>query len=86
MTERNPEYDKYLKEEDDNNGDNDKNKNNTSNHSSNKTTKKGKNSKTGDYSHILFYAALAAAALVVGSAEMYRRTHRAASRKNKHDR
>lgn len=86
MTERNPEYDKYLKEEDDNDGDNDKNKNNTSNHSSNKTTKKGKNSKTGDYSHILFYAALAAAALVVGSAEMYRRTHRAARRKNKHDR
>lgn len=84
MTERNPEYDKYLKEDDDNNGDNDKN--NTSNHSSNKTTKKGKNSKTGDYSHILFYAALAAAALVVGSAEMYRRMHRAARRKNKHDR
>ena len=84
MTERNPEYDKYLKEKDDNNGDNDKN--NTSNHSSNKTTKKGKNSKTGDYSHILFYAALAAAALVVGSAEMYRRMHRAARRKNKHDR
>ena len=84
MTERNPEYDKYLKEEDDNNGDNDKN--NTSNHSSNKTTKKGKDSKTGDYSHILFYAALAAAALVVGNAEMYRRTHRAARRKNKHDR
>lgn len=86
MTERNPEYDKYLKEKDDNNGDNDKNKNNTSNHSSNKTTKKGKNSKTGDYSHILFYAALAAAALVVGSAEMYRRTHGAARRKNKHNR
>lgn len=84
MNERNPEYDKYLKEKDDNNGDNDKN--NTSNHSSNKTTKKGKNSKTGDYSHILFYAALAAAALVVGSAEMYRRMHRAARRKNKHDR
>lgn len=86
MNERNPEYDKYLKEKDDNNGDDDKNKNNTSNHSSNKTTKKGKNSKTGDYSHILFYAALAAAALVVGSAEMYRRMHRAARRKNKHDR
>ncbi len=86
MNERNPEYDKYLKEKDDNNGDDDKNKNNTSNHSSNKTTKKGKNSKTGDYSHILFYAVLAAAALVVGSAEMYRRTHRAARRKNKHDR
>ena len=86
MTERNPEYDKYLKEKDDNNGDNDKNKNNTRNHSSNKTTKKGKNSKTGDHSHILFYAALAAAALVVGSAEMYRRTHKAARRKNKHDR
>lgn len=86
MNERNPEYDKYLKEKDDNNGDNDKNKNNTSNHSSNKTTKKGKNSKTGDYSHILFYAALAAAALVVGSAEMYRRMHRAARRKNKHNR
>lgn len=86
MTERNPEYDKYLKEKDDNNGDDDKNKNNTSNHSSNKTTKKGKNSKTGDYSHILFYAALAAAALVVGSAEMYRRTHGAARRKNKHNR
>ena len=86
MNERNPEYDKYLKEKDDNNGDNDKNKNNTSNHSSNKTTKKGKNSKTGDYSHILFYAALAAAALVVGSAEMYRRMYRAARRKNKHDR
>lgn len=84
MTERNPEYDKYLKEEDDNNGDNDKN--NTSNHSSNKTTKKGKDSKTGDYSHILFYVALAAAALVVGNAEMYRRMHRAARRKNKHDR
>lgn len=86
MNERNPEYDKYLKEKDDNNGDDDKNKNNTSNHSSNKTTKKGKNSKTGDYSHILFYAALAAAALVVGSAEMYRRMHRAARRKNKHNR
>lgn len=86
MNERNPEYDKYLKEKDDNNGDNDKNKNNTSNHSSNKTTKKGKNSKTGDYSHILFYAVLAAAALVVGSAEMYRRTHGAARRKNKHNR
>lgn len=86
MNERNPEYDKYLKEKDDNNGDDDKNKNNTSNHSSNKTTKKGKNSKTGDYSHILFYAALAAAALVVGSAEMYRRTHGAARRKNKHNR
>lgn len=87
MTERNPEYDKYLKEKDnneDNDGDNDKN--NISNHSSDKTTKKGKNSKTGDYSHILFYAVLAAAALVVGSAEMYRRTHRAARRKNKHDR
>ena len=84
MTERNPEYDKYLKEKDDNNGDNDKN--NTSNHSSNKTTKKGKDSKTGDYSHILFYVALAAAALVVGNAEMYRRMHRAARRKNKHDR
>lgn len=86
MNERNPEYDKYLKEKDDNNGDDDKNKNNTSNHSSNKTTKKGKNSKTGDYSHILFYAVLAAAALVVGSAEMYRRTHGAVRRKNKHDR
>lgn len=86
MNERNPEYDKYLKEKDDNNGDDDKNKNNTSNHSSNKTTKKGKNSKTGDYSHILFYAVLAAAALVVGSAEMYRRTHGAARRKNKHNR
>ena len=86
MTERNPEYDKYLKEKDDNNGDDDKNKNNTSNHSSNKTTKKGKNSMTGDYSHILFYAVLAAAALVVGSAEMYRRTHGAARRKNKHNR
>lgn len=86
MTERNPEYDKYLKEKDDNNGDDDKNKNNTSNHSSNKTTKKGKNSKTGDYSHILFYAVLAAAALVVGSAEMYRRTHGEARRKNKHNR
>lgn len=59
---------------------------NTSNHSSNKTTKKGKNSKTGDYSHILFYAVLAAAALVVGSAEMYRRTHGAVRRKNKHNR
>lgn len=86
MNERNPEYDKYLKEKDDNNGDDDKNKNNTSNHSSNKTTKKGKNSKTGDYSHILFYAVLAAAALVVGSAEMYRRTHGAVRRKNKHNR
>lgn len=87
MTERNPEYDKYLKEKDnneDNDGDNDKN--NTSNHSSDKTTKKGKNSKTGDYSHILFYTALAAAAFVVGSAEMYRRMYRAARRKNKHDR
>ena len=87
MTERNPEYDKYLKEKDnneDNDGDNDKN--NTSNHSSDKTTKKGKNSKTGDYSHILFYTALAAAAYVVGSAEMYRRMYRAARRKNKHDR
>lgn len=86
MNERNPEYDKYLKEKDDNNGDNDKNKNNTGNHSSNKKTKKGKNSKTGDYSHILFYAVLAAAALVVGSAEMYRRTHGATRRKNKHNR
>lgn len=87
MTERNPEYDKYLKEKDNNEGnDGDNDKNNTSNHSSNKTTKKGKNSKTGDHSHILFYAALAAAALVVGSAEMYRRTYGAARRKNKHDR
>ena len=88
MTERNPEYDKYLEEDDgdDDNGNNDKNKNNTSNHSSNKTTKKGKNSKTGDNSHILFYTALAAAALTVGSAEMYRRRRRVTRRKNKHDR
>ena len=88
MTERNPEYDKYLEEDDgdDDNGNNDKNKNNTSNHSSNKTTKKGKNSKTGDNSHILFYTALAAAALTVGSAEIYRRRRRVTRRKNKHDR
>ena len=90
MTKRNPEYDKYLEEDDgddnDNNGNNDKNKNNTSNHSSNKTTKKGKNSKTGDNSHILFYVALAAAALTVGSAEVYRRRRRVTRRKNKHDR
>ena len=48
-------------------------------------TKKGKNSKTGDDSHIFFYAALAAAALAAGSAEVYRRRRRATGR-NKHDR
>ena len=90
MTERNPEYDKYLKEDDgdDTDGNDGKEKKKTStskNNSSNKTTKKGKNSKTGDNSHILFYAALAAAALVAGSAEVYRRRRRATGR-NKHDR
>ncbi|MFQ9359734.1 MAG: sortase B protein-sorting domain-containing protein [Anaerobutyricum hallii] len=50
-----------------------------------KQPKKGKNSKTGDNSHILFYAALAAAALAAGSAEVYRRRRRATGR-NKHDR
>ena len=90
MTERNSEYDKYLKEDDgdDTDGNDGKEKKKTStskNNSSNKTTKKGKNSKTGDNSHILFYAALAAAALVAGSAEVYRRRRRATGR-NKHDR
>lgn len=90
MTERNPEYDKYLKEDDgdDTDGNDGKEKKKTStskNNSSNKTTKKGKNSKTGDNSHILFYAALAAAALAAGSAEVYRRRRRATGR-NKHDR
>lgn len=85
-----PEYDKYLKEDDgdDTDGNDGKEKKKTStskNNSSNKTTKKGKNSKTGDNSHILFYAALAAAALVAGSAEVYRRRRRATGR-NKHDR
>ena len=90
MTERNPEYDKYLKEDDgdDTDGNDGKEKKKTStskNNSSNKTTKKGKNSKTGDNSHILFYAALAAAALAAGSAEVYRRRRRATGR-NKHGR
>lgn len=86
MTERNPEYDKYLKDKGDGNDGKEKKKTSTSkNNSSNKTTKKGKNSKTGDNSHILFYAALAAAALAAGSAEVYRRRRRATGR-NKHDR
>lgn len=91
MTERNPEYDKYLKEKDDgddtdgNDGKEKKKTSTSKNNSSNKTTKKGKNSKTGDDSHIFFYAALAAAALAAGSAEVYRRRRRATGR-NKHDR
>ncbi len=85
MTEKNPEYDKYLKEDDGDDGKEKKKTSTSKNNSSNKTTKKGKNSKTGDNSHILFYAALAAAALVAGSAEVYRRRRRATGR-NKHDR
>ena len=91
MTERNPEYHKYLKNKDDgddtdgNDGKEKKKTSTSKNNSSNKTTKKGKNSKTGDNSHILFYAALAAAALAAGSAEVYRRRRRATGR-NKHDR
>lgn len=91
MTKDNPDYEKYLEEEDgdDGDGDNDnqnsdQNKN-SSNSSSSSTTKKGRNSKTGDNSHILFYVALAAAALTVGSAEVYRRS-RKARRRNKHNR
>lgn len=85
MTEKNPEYDKYLKEDDGDDGKEKKKTSTSKNNSSNKTTKKGKNSKTGDNSHILFYAALAAAALAAGSAEVYRRRRRATGR-NKHDR
>ena len=86
-----PEYDKYLKDEDDgddtdgNEGKEKKKTSTSKNNPSNKTTKRGKNSKTGDDSHIFFYAALAAAALAAGSAEVYRRRRRATGR-NKHDR
>lgn len=81
MTERNPEYDKYLEEED-GGDDNNNNNNNTSHNSSSNQTKKSKNSKTGDNSHIIFYAVLAMAALMAAGTEIYRRSRK----KNKHDR
>lgn len=82
MTERNPEYDKYLEEDEDGGDDNNNNNNNGGSNSSSSQTKKGKNSKTGDNSHILFYAVLAVAALMAAGTEMYRRSRK----KNKHDR
>lgn len=82
MTERNPEYDKYLEEEETTDNTPNKGSKNSS-ESTNSTKKKSSNSKTGDNSHILFYSVLAVVALATVGAETYRRKAR---RRHKHNR